>query len=114
MVFETGPLSIWFYHALSAAGLPATCIDARHAKAALDMAPNQTDANDADGLAHLAEIGFTASRWRRINRWEKEDIIERMAERLAMRPDILVVRKSTVEHPFGTIKQSMKQGAARR
>jgi transposase len=34
------------------------CIDARHAKAALDMAPNKTDANDADGLAHLAEIGF--------------------------------------------------------
>ncbi|RMJ20442.1 hypothetical protein PHISP_08688 [Aspergillus sp. HF37] len=22
------------------------------------MAPNKTDANDADGLAHLAEIGF--------------------------------------------------------
>ncbi len=34
------------------------CIDARHAKAALDMAPNKTDANDADGLAHLAEVGF--------------------------------------------------------
>ena len=39
-------------------GLPAICIDARHAKAALDMAPNKTDANDADGLAHLAEVGF--------------------------------------------------------
>ena len=62
VVFETGPLSVWFYHALTAAGLPAICIDARHAKAALDMAPNKTDANDADGLAHglaqLAEVGF--------------------------------------------------------
>ena len=58
VVFETGPLSVWFYHALSAEGLPAICIDARHAKAALDMAPNKTDANDADGLAHLAEVGF--------------------------------------------------------
>ena len=58
IVFETGPLSVWFFHALRAAGLPAICIDARHAKAALDMAPNKTDANDADGLAHLAEIGF--------------------------------------------------------
>jgi len=57
VVFETGLLSIWFYHALSAEGLPAICIDARHAKAALDMAPNKTDANDADGLAHLAEVG---------------------------------------------------------
>jgi transposase len=58
VVFETGPLSVWFYHALCAAGLPAICIDARHAKAALDMAANKTDANDADGLAHLAEVGF--------------------------------------------------------
>jgi len=58
VVFETGPLSIWFYHALREKGLPAICIDARHAKAALDMAPNKTDANDADGLAHLAEVGF--------------------------------------------------------
>ncbi|SEO21743.1 transposase [Paracoccus alcaliphilus] len=58
VVFETGPMSIWFYHALCAEGLPAICIDARHAKAALDMAPNKTDANDADGLAHLAEAGF--------------------------------------------------------
>jgi transposase len=58
VVFETGPLSVWFFHALSAEGVPAICIDARHAKAALDMAANKTDANDADGLAHLAEVGF--------------------------------------------------------
>jgi transposase len=58
VVFETGPLSVWFYHALTAEGLPAICMDARHAKAALDMAASKTDANDADGLAHLAEVGF--------------------------------------------------------
>jgi transposase len=58
VVFETGPLSIWFFHALLAEGLPAICIDARHAKAALGLAANKTDANDADGLAHLAEVGF--------------------------------------------------------
>ena len=58
VVFETGPLSVWFYHALTAEGIPVICIDARHAKAALDMAPNKTDVNDADGLAHLAEVGF--------------------------------------------------------
>src|SRR3954449_4681932 len=58
VVFETGPLSVWFYHSLRTEGLPAICIDARHAKAALDMAANKTDANDADGLAHLAEVGF--------------------------------------------------------
>jgi transposase len=58
IIFETGPLAVWFFHALQAEGLPAICVDARHAKAALDMAPNKTDANDADGLAHLAEVGF--------------------------------------------------------
>lgn len=58
IVFETGPLSVWFYHSLRSEGLPVVCIDARHAKAALDMAANKTDANDADGLAHLAEVGF--------------------------------------------------------
>jgi transposase len=58
IVFETGPLSVWFFHALREEGLPAICIDARHAKAALDMASNKTDGNDADGLAQLAEVGF--------------------------------------------------------
>lgn len=58
VIFETGPLSVWFYHALQTESLPAICVDARHAKAALDMAANKTDANDADGLAHLAEVGF--------------------------------------------------------
>ena len=58
VIFETGPLSVWFYHAVCAEGLPAICIDARQAKVALDMAANKTDANDADGPAHLAEVGF--------------------------------------------------------
>jgi transposase/predicted Fe-S protein YdhL (DUF1289 family) len=53
----------------------------------------------------------TKGRWRRVNRWEKEEILERMAARLAKRPDLPVIRRSTVEHPFGTIKQSMNQGA---
>jgi transposase len=39
-------------------GLPVICIDARHAARALDLAPNKTDANDVDGLAQLAEIGY--------------------------------------------------------
>jgi transposase len=57
-VFETGPLSVWFYHALKQEGLPAICMIARHTMAALDMARNKTDANDTDGLAQLAEAGF--------------------------------------------------------
>ena len=58
VVFETGPLSVWFYHALVAEGLPAICIDARQAQKILSETLNKTDANDADGLAQLAETGF--------------------------------------------------------
>ncbi|WEX79483.1 IS110 family transposase (plasmid) [Sinorhizobium numidicum] len=58
VVFETGPLSTWFYHALTAEGAPAICIEARHAQKVLNETLNKTDANDADGLAQLAEAGF--------------------------------------------------------
>jgi len=34
-----------------------------------------------------------------------------MAERLKARPEILYRRREIVEHPFGTIKQWMNQGA---
>ena len=34
-----------------------------------------------------------------------------MDARIAKRPDILDKRRETVEHPFGTIKQWMNQGA---
>ena len=34
-----------------------------------------------------------------------------MEQRLAARPDILRRRRETVEHPFGSIKQWMNQGA---
>jgi len=34
-----------------------------------------------------------------------------VAARLKARPDILDKRRETVEHPFGTIKQWMNQGA---
>jgi len=58
VVFETGPLATWFYHALMDEGLPAICIEARHAHKVLSETLNKTDANDADGLAQLAEAGF--------------------------------------------------------
>src|SRR5258706_14090259 len=40
---ETGPLSVWFYHALTAEGVPRICIDARPPKRGLDRHPNKTD-----------------------------------------------------------------------
>jgi IS5 family transposase len=49
--------------------------------------------------------------YRAVSRLENEDALDRMAERLKARPEILDRRRETVEHPFGTIKQWMNQGA---
>jgi hypothetical protein len=42
---------------------------------------------------------------------ENEAVLDRMQARLAKCPEILEQRRQAVEHPFGTIKQSMNQGA---
>ena len=53
----------------------------------------------------------TEGKFRAVSRLENEAVLDRMAARLAKRPDILDRRRETVEHPFGTIKQWMNQGA---
>ena len=55
---ESGQLSSWLFHGLKVAGLPVICIDARHAKAALSLKVNKTDANDAFGLAQIMRVGW--------------------------------------------------------
>src|SRR5678815_1636326 len=44
---------------------------------------------------------------RRITRWEHEDILERMQERLDRTPEATKLRRQTVEHVFGTLKAWM-------
>jgi transposase len=41
---------------------------------------------------------------RRITRWEHEAVLEKVQDRLDRNPAAMVVRRQTVEHPFGTIK----------
>jgi transposase len=48
---------------------------------------------------------------RTVSRFENEAVLDRMAERLNARPELLDRRREIVEHPFGTIKQWMNQGA---
>ena len=55
---ETGPLTTWLWQALTDAGLPMVCLDARQAKAALNLRLNKTDDNDAEGLAQLVRSGW--------------------------------------------------------
>jgi len=42
-----------------------------------------------------------------MRRWIHGSIIDDMQKRLDDNPDISVIRKQTVEHPFGTIKMWM-------
>ena len=53
----------------------------------------------------------TGSTFRMVSRLENEAVLDRMQARLTMRPGVLDRRRETVEHPFGTIKQWMNQGA---
>ena len=53
----------------------------------------------------------TKNQFRSVSRLENEAVLDRMAARLALRPGILDQRRESVEHPFGTIKQWMYQGA---
>ena len=46
----------------------------------------------------------TTGRERRVKRWEHEAVLEAAQERLDRNPDIMTVRRSTVEHVFGTLK----------
>jgi transposase len=55
---ETGQLSNWLTLNLRRCGLPIVCLDARHAKAALSLQINKTDANDAFGLAQIVRTGW--------------------------------------------------------
>jgi len=49
----------------------------------------------------------TTGDYRRISRWEYEAALDAVEARLDSAPEIMKVRRSTVEHPFGTIKSWM-------
>jgi transposase len=49
----------------------------------------------------------TTSKYRRVSRWEHEDVLDRVQDRLDAEPERMRVRRETVEHPFGTIKSWM-------
>jgi transposase len=48
---EAGPLSQWLCSGLAETGLPVTCVETRHMKAALSAQLNKSDRNDARGIA---------------------------------------------------------------
>jgi transposase len=98
IALETGSLSSWLWHELSAAGLPVVCLDARHAKAALSMRVNKTDRNDARGLADLIRMG-----------WYREAKVKSMESRqiravLAARAKLINLRRDLENQMRGLLK----------
>src|ERR1700726_3843058 len=49
----------------------------------------------------------TPTKRRIIKRWENEDVLDGMQDRLDRMPEAMGVRRQTVEHPFGTLKAWM-------
>jgi len=49
----------------------------------------------------------TTGKERRVTRWEYEHLVDEMRDRLRSADDPMNLRRSTVEHPFGTIKAWM-------
>lgn len=55
---ESGALSPYLWHELTATGLPVVCIEARHAHKTLSEQLNKTDKHDARGIAQLVRTNF--------------------------------------------------------
>jgi transposase len=46
----------------------------------------------------------TSGKERRMSRWEHEEVLDAAQTRLNQNPDMMRIRRTTVEHPFGTFK----------
>jgi transposase len=46
----------------------------------------------------------TSGDYRRVSRWEHEEVLERAERRLSNRSDAMSIRQAVVEHPYGTLK----------
>jgi transposase len=42
-----------------------------------------------------------------MSRWEHEEVLDAAQKRLEQNPDMMRIRRTTVEHPFGTLKAWM-------
>jgi len=74
--------------------------------------PNRKD--DLDEYRHLTACFTcplkpqrTPDKLKRFRRWEHEGVLDKMQARLDRMPDAMLVRRQTVEHPFGTLKSWM-------
>ncbi len=55
---EAGPLSQWLHKALTDAGFTVVLMETHRVKKALSAMPIKTDKRDAEGIAHLLQLGW--------------------------------------------------------
>ncbi len=86
---ETGPTTTWLWHELRALGFAVICIDARHAKAALNMQINKSDRNDAVGLARIMQCGwYKEVQVKRLSCHELRAVLNSRAQLVAIKRDL--------------------------
>jgi hypothetical protein len=81
----------------------------------LTKGPHRSDRqSDINVYRHLSACSnchlkprCTTEKLRRIRRWEQEDVLGDIERRLEEKPDAMRIRRSAVEHPFGTLKAWM-------
>lgn len=56
----------------------------------------------------LTKPKCTTGIYRNINRWEHEEILDELESRMDHEPEMMKVRRSTVEHPYATLKMWME------
>jgi transposase len=95
---ESGPTSAWLWREFRRLGMPAICLDSRHAHRVLSMKRNKNDRNDARGLADLVRIG-----WYREARVRSLDA-QFVRSMLLSRQQLLQSRRNIENQIRGTLK----------
>ena len=74
------------------------------------LCPREVYATSACRTCAARALCTTNKGGRRITRWADEHLLDEMAARVNAHPEIVQLRKTLSEHPFGTIKRAMGQG----
>ena len=108
---ESGALSPYLWHELTATGLPVVCIEARHAHKTLNEQLNKTDKHDARGIAQLVRTNFFKEvKVKSMNSHQVRTLLGERAQLVGMRTDLKnQIRGALKTHGF-VVSHSVEKG----
>lgn len=108
---ESGALSPYLWHELSATGLPVVCIDARHAHKTLSEQLNKTDKHDARGIAQLVRTNFFKQvKVKSMKSHQVRTLLGARAQLVGMRTDLKnLIRGALKTHGY-VVSHSVERG----